>query len=65
MNVQPAPIAQAVPETAAVAAAVPNQSLAQWEIEANALNLQGEGSIVCCINYCAAFIVLTGSNVPS
>jgi len=39
---QPAPIAQAVLVAAAVAAAVPNQSLAQWEVEANALNLQGE-----------------------
>jgi len=42
MNVQPAPIAQAVPVAAAVAAAVPNQPLAQWEVEANALTLQGE-----------------------
>jgi len=38
MNVQPAPTAQAVPEAAAVAVAVPNQPLAQWEVEANALN---------------------------
>jgi len=42
MNVQPAPPAQAVPVAAAVAAAAPNQSLPQWQIEANALNLQGE-----------------------
>jgi len=42
MNVQPAPIAQAVPVAAAVAAAVPNQPLAQWGVEVNALNLQGE-----------------------
>ena len=44
MNAPPAPPAQPVPVAAAIQAAAPqpNQTLVQWEIEANTLNLQGE-----------------------